>query len=595
MTAEEEARLSDAAYLKVWTDAGIPHPPISASMDRRKKQFFMYIFDCLGNAGDYLFALRNLGMTDAVLDLSSKGANIHRRDVEDKTGIFGNAVTALEGSQAWRASPEGQKSKTIRDITECIQYTLCKAVIQKVIDISLETNPNRDNQNDNGAGFGNVVADMLSINTGHEKAARSEILAELIYIQVANIILRSISAQYAGGISGLEDQIRIMYGAATLQEYKKIVTADNAQAYVNRVWLYALLIFLDQDPTNERARQMTNSPTSWFGFSALAAVVFKYRDIEILPHQIDMAISGAQQITTLDSLAQFCTRTIRDADGYTVDQMDHLFEFNGFPRDNRPVTLATLDESVQLVSDEIKSNAASLRANGEEMQTGRDAAARSYEKYVAQGLGVQSGVQRNLEVRPSSLYIGQYFDPDRRNISRDNSQASVNNSQNSLDANSRFEPYGNFAAPPGTFPTRDFLERTGYTGSIPPPTAAFVEQQQKTGYGRSPKGLGEYTQEQGQKESASSSRLPQYPHARPYSSSGDRTTITSVHGLSGNRNMNSNSNSSSSSSGNSMSDESDEDTKGGRRRRKTRKIKKHKKTKKAKKSKKSKKSRKSRK
>jgi len=652
MTAEEEARLSDAAYLKVWNDAGIPHPPLSASMNRRKKQFFMYVFDCLGYASNSLFALRNPGMADAYEDLSSKGAVINRSDLDDKSGRFGSAVTALQGSQAWHASPEGQKSATIRDVTERIQYALCKAVIQKVSDISFEKNPDVDNPNDNGAGYGNVVADMLSKNTGSAKEARSEILAELIYIQVANIILHNISAQYVGGISWLEDQIRLMYGAAALQEYKHIVTDDNTQSYVNRVWLYALLIFLDQNPTNNRGRQITNSPTSWFGFTALAAVVFKYRDIEILPHQIEMAISDTQQITTLDGLKQFCKETIA-VDGefgnparYTVGEIDHLFDFNMFPRDDLDVTLERLDESVQSISSEIKRNASGLRAIGSEMQTGRDAAARSYEKYVEQGLGVQSGVPRDLRVRPSSLYEGQYFDPDRRNIGRDNSQRSIDdNSQNSLET--AYSPVGteNLAAPPGTFPSKSFLDYSGYTASILPPTAAFVEKQEATGYNKSTKGNSEYKQ-QLQQNLASSSSNSNNPYAKFYNSK--QPTITSVLGLSGNRDMNSNSNSSSSSQqshwfevgdnvvtnagqqgivtnatayagsgthgqrltinvGNgsvnvdsskvklASSSSRDSSMNMGGRRRKTRKIRKYKKTKKAKKSKKSKKSRKSKK
>jgi hypothetical protein len=573
MTEEEGAALPDEAYEQSWIDAGVSQIPINIGTNRRVRQLFNYCSNTLNYLNNFGWGLMNYDKTSTYNELSKHGATINRREL---TG----AHTALMGSQAFHASTEGVKGDRLREYTRQVQYGCCKAVVDKVVTITFEDNPNQDNPNDNGAGLGNLMFDMLTDTAGEAKESRSEIMAELIFIQVANIILYNISAQYEGGVSWLEKQIRTMYGEAALQEYKRIVTTDDTLAYINRTWLYALLIFLDNNPRNNRAREITNCPMSWFGFAALGATVFKYREVEpdILPHQIESAIKGRTgivgvgSITNLTQLKKFLRDAIAGSSSVRYDkvQIVNLLTDAGFPDDNRDITLNSLDESIEMMSGEIVRNAGNLSALGAKMDESAYVSNRAYDQFSEQSKGVAYASLSDKKVHPSALYPGEMFDP---MATRDDSQRSIDNWDNSQDTD--FEPRDNPNFKQFTVPTREYLERSGQIQKEAPSQGVSAR-------GVSARGV----------STADPYRF-NYNNPREI----PRSTNTSAMGLTGLRPDNSNSFNSNSNSSNSNSSNMEEEYNyeiGGKRRRRTRKTKKSKKTRKMTKPKKMRKSRKKR-
>ena len=574
MTDDEGDRLTDQQFLDSWTKAGVPQVPINIGTNRRIRQLFNYCSNTLNYLNNFGWGLMNYEKAPTYRELSKYGATINR-------GELTGAHTALMGSRAFHASTEGVKGDKLREYTTQVQYGCCKAVVDKVVNITSQDNPNSDNPNDNGAGLGNLMFDMLTDNAGEAKNSRSEIMAELIFIQVANIILYNISSQYKeGGVSWLEKQVRQLYGEEAAQQYKQIVTPDITLAYINRTWLYALLIFLDNNQRNNRAREIMNCPTSWFGFAALGATVFKYRDDMLLnlPHQIDSALKGKVQrravpeiaavgsITNLTQLKTFLRDAIAVPSAsvrYTKNEIVHLLTGPGFPEDNRPITLNSLDESIDAMSREIVHNAGNLSAIQVEIDAANAESTRAYDQYLDNSNGASFGDQR---VHASALGQG-LFDP---MATRDDSQGSLDNWSNSQET--AFSPTDNPKWQKFTVPTNEFLNASDYPYAPPPPVAARVDL--------------------GNSNIASSID----PYRRNYNTIGERSSITSTRGLLGLQSDNSsNSNFSNSNSANSnMQEEENNYDIGGKRRRRTRKTKKAKKTRKMTKPKKMRKSRKKR-
>ena len=561
MTEAESDRLTDSQYARIWEESGIPHVPINIGVNRRVRQLFNYCSNTLTWLNNLGWAVMNYDKTSTYNELSKHGATINK-------GELTGAHTARLGSQAFHASNEGVKGDKLREYTTQVQYGCCKAVVDKVVSITSEDNPNEDNPNDNGAGLGNLMFDMLTDRVGPAKESRSEIMAELIFIQVANIILYNISAQYEGGVSWLEKQINIIYGAEALQQYKTIVTTDNTLAYINRTWLYALLIFLDNNPRNNRAREIMNCPTSWFGFAALGATVFKYRDDRLLdlPHQIDSALKGRTNIIgvgsilNLQQLKNFLRNTIAgpyDSVRYSKSDIVGLLTDAGFPEDNRPITVNSLDESVDAMSREIIRNAGNLSVLGEEMDESAAVSTSAFNKFSDKSKGVAYASLRDQQVRPSALGQG-LFDPDRSNL-EGHSQESIDNSPNSQET--AFSPRNDSNWKKFTVPTNEFLEASGYNQSI----------------GKAP-GVEFGNSNLGSTVRSTDPYRVDYRNPR-----GQRSSNTSAMGLTGLRDDNSN-----------MEEDRNNYDIGGKRRRRTRKSKKAKKTRKMTKPKKMRKSRKKR-
>lgn len=493
MSEAEEDRLTDTQYRKIWEDAGIQMPP-SEGLNRNVRKMFNYCARTYTYVKDFTWGLMNMDKSESYSVLTSHGANIFRSDLA-------SAHPALSASRAFMSSPQGEKIATLREYTRQVQYGCAKAVIEKVTNISLEENPDENNPNDNGAGLGNVIFDMLTDNAGTAKVTRSEIMVEIIFIQVANIVLFNASSEYeGGGVSFLERQIEIMYGREALQQYKNVVTGDVTKSYVNRTWLYALLIFLDQNRINDRAREITNCPMTWFGFSALAATVFKYKDVDAsrLGHAIDAALGGqvstrinsANKVTNLQQLKMFLRDRIATGEDvrYTKEEIVHLVTDAGFPDGDRPVTINSLDESIQMMSNEIIRNERNLPTIGAEMDVASEKDTNALNRFVNESRGIaQPPVPRDTGARDSALYNGEMYDP---NSPRDDSQQSLGPEFTARnDEETYYEPHVDPRWQKYKTPSLEFLERSGQLP--PPPTQEFIDYQARTGYGKStiPKGM----------------------------------------------------------------------------------------------------------